>query len=438
MTSSIPSATPLLNAFRRHNSPAAKLEAADHGSFEAFLSFLACLIPISVCVYLVDNQPLFSIGDVEFTQPDVVAVVLVISVLARSLFKGFPPIRKPFFLSVLLFLIATLLSALNASDGIRAAAAVVQIMEFGLLAWCFSLIGSPKLFLTILYVNFAVFIIETLIATLQFAAGVAMPKGTFSEHQQFAFYTSYSAAMAFALLLATKERRFLHSVLLVVLLFGSLLGQERAPWLAFVVAGIVVVICTGENRKKFLLGFAATLTVAVVLVASIPQLRDVTISRFAETENDTEQSNSLLSRMALWGVAYQFFIEHPILGVGPKNFQTLIPHYLTFEEMMGSETLDPHNVWLGTLAETGVVGFATYLFFCVTIIKLGTRPLRLDISPVQRSLCLAYLAYHVFWFTMSYHYFSKGSGHIHFMMIGLMLGMGDRLSPNLNPIIAEA
>src|SRR5208283_5384105 len=118
---------------------------------------------------------------------------------------------------------------------------------------------------------------------------------------------------------------------------------------------------------------------------------------------------------------------------GPKNFTSLVPHYLSVEDMMGSDTLDTHNVWIGTLAEQGVIGFVTYVILCIAILRLATRVLRRGPSSMVRSLCLAFLAYHVFWFTMSQHYFSKGTGHIHFMIVGFMLGLS-RSTDTLEPL----
>jgi O-antigen ligase len=220
-----------------------------------------------------------------------------------------------------------------------------------------------------------------------------------------------------------------------MLLVGSLLGQERAPWVGFVFAGLAVSYYSGERRKRLLRGFAVTLLGAIILVASVPALREVTLSRLAEAGNDTEQSNSLLSRLALWGVAYEFFVSHPILGVGPKNYTSLIPHYLSVGEMMGADRLDPHNVWIQTLAEQGIVGFFTYVGLCFSILRLAIRGLRQHLPREIHGLWAAALAYHVFWITMSYHYFAKGAGHIHFMIIGLMLGMLS-VKPNVLPTSA--
>jgi O-antigen ligase len=168
---------------------------------------------------------------------------------------------------------------------------------------------------------------------------------------------------------------------------------------------------------------------AIILIASVPQLREVTLNRLAEAGSESEQSNSLLSRLALWGVAFQFFSAHPVLGVGPKNYTSLIPHYLSVDEMMGSDKLDPHNVWIQTLAEQGILGFVTYLGFCVAVLKLALRGLRQQMPPAIHGLWAAALAYHVFWMTMSYHYFAKSAGHTHFMIIGLMLGSSTMFRP---------
>jgi O-antigen ligase len=97
------------------------------------------------------------------------------------------------------------------------------------------------------------------------------------------------------------------------------------------------------------------------------------------------------------------------------------------EELMGVEATDPHNVWLGMAAEQGIVGLVTYILFFFAIIKLATSKLRSRLSGLPRSLCSAYLGYFVFWLTMSYSVFFKGTGHIHFMLIGLMLGLGQSL-----------
>ena len=61
-------------------------------------------------------------------------------------------------------------------------------------------------------------------------------------------------------------------------------------------------------------------------------------------------------RPELYRVAVEMFKDHPFLGVGLANYQHLIGMYTS-----RSNESPPHNVFLGTLAEMGIVGFAVLM-----------------------------------------------------------------------------
>ena len=211
---------------------------------------------------------------------------------------------------------------------------------------------------------------------------------------------------------------------MLILLFGAILGQERAPWLSFLISGTAITFLAGKGkRRKQMLQFGAAVLIMVIAVASIPQVREKVVARLTEVEIEDVQHNTLLSRLMFWALAWKLFTEHPVLGVGPKNFITLTPSYLTVGEMGGLEAADPHNVWVGILAEGGLLGFFTYVPLCIAILALAYRRLRDPAWQSLRPFLLAYLAYHVFMFAMSYHYFTKAEGHLHFLMVGLMVGV---------------
>lgn len=60
--------------------------------------------------------------------------------------------------------------------------------------------------------------------------------------------------------------------------------------------------------------------------------------------------------------ALQMFRDYPILGVGPQNYPL---HYLDYSEQIGLdprlEEREPHSLYLGALAETGIVGAVALL-----------------------------------------------------------------------------
>lgn len=393
--------------------------------YQFFLTLMGCLMPVTVCWYLASADPLFKVKSVEFTHPDVVVIVVVMVAFARALVKGFDPLPRPLLITLLLFLGSTLLSSVVAEDKLRALSAVIQIFEFGMLLWAFSAVTEARYFRRIVHFILAVFVFQTLVAVGQFLGGVPTPKGTFYHHQEYAMLTTAATAIALALFAGERVgwKRFLYFVTLLILLVGSLLGQERAPWASFLVVGVVVVAYAGKRKKAVLIGFAATVLAGVLLVVSIPDLREATLSRMAEAQASTESENSLLGRLLIWGIAFKLFLEHPILGVGPKNFVTMVPHLASTEEMMGNKAVDPHNAFVEYLAEQGIIGFLTYVAFCIAIVRLGLKPLRQKLSALHRSLCLTYLAYNVYWLLMLYSYFSKEMAHVHFMIVGLMVGL---------------
>jgi O-antigen ligase len=386
---------------------------------------LTFALPVAVCLYLGNIEPLTTIGSVEFTQPDVIVILLFLVALIHSLRQGFHWLPKQIALPLGLFFLATLLSACFAQDKLRGFAAVIQMFEFVALMWAISLVTSFKRCLSVIHFLLAVFIFESLVSIFQFVTGDPLPRGTFLVHQTYSMFMGAGAAVSFALFSSASSRtaKLAYFCFMLVLLFGALVGQERAPWLCFILAGLGVIYLSGKQRRKLFIGFVCAMIIAATLVLTIPDLRDQTMSRLAEAQNDSEQKNSLLSRLAIWGVALHLFQMHPILGVGPKNFIDYVPSFLSTQEMMGEDTIDPHNAWVGILAEGGLLGFISYAYLSYAILRLGIGKLRDPVFENAKPIVLAYVAYHFFWFAMSYQYFMKANGHIHFMMIGVLLGV---------------
>jgi O-antigen ligase len=391
---------------------------------------LGCSIIVASLMYWSDVQPILAIGSIEFTQPDVVVIIFFLIAVAQGLVRGFHGLPRQLGLALLLFYGSLVVSTLVASDHLRAIAAMIQMMEFIILIWCASSICSLKSVYRLLHFIIAVFLFESLLGTWQLFdpdATMPWPHGTFYTNQKYSQFTGVAAAIAYALFASAppSRKRLVYLLSTIVLLFGMVIGQERAPWLSFLVSGICITYLAGvgAKRKRQIAQFVAALLVVVALVAGVPQLREKVVSRFTEAQVQDVQRNTLLSRLLIWGVAWNLFTEHPVLGVGPKNFVTYTPVLLSIEEMGGLEAADPHNVWLGMLAEGGVIGFAAYIFLCVAILRLAYSKLNSPSWQHLRPFFLAYMAYHLFMFTMSYNYFVKGEGHLHFLMIGLAVGV---------------
>ncbi len=95
------------------------------------------------------------------------------------------------------------------------------------------------------------------------------------------------------------------------------------------------------------------------------------------------------SRTLMWAAAVSLFIDHPFLGVGYGNYRFL---YADFAFIPGAVPglLDAHNIYLQLLAETGVVGFLSFLVLMGLFISLALKSMRRH-DPIPRIVAFGVL-----------------------------------------------
>src|SRR3954465_4488161 len=103
--------------------------------FQTVLAWCAILIPVSVCLYLADLEPLFELKSVQLIHTDVIVSLMLLLVFARGLIRGFHGLPKKFSLALLFFFLASTVSAIFAEDKLRAMAAIIQMLEFVAITW---------------------------------------------------------------------------------------------------------------------------------------------------------------------------------------------------------------------------------------------------------------------------------------------------------------
>jgi O-antigen ligase len=143
------------------------------------------------------------------------------------------------------------------------------------------------------------------------------------------------------------------------LLFALLLVGRRGELLGAVVCLAVLFFAMCPPRRRRLLLAASILLGAAMLglvVLFLPQLKEISfLERYIVTiENLLNGQDVTTGRTTLYQVAFQGFLEHPILGIGWDQYHTLIPpHYLTNPIVKIEDT---HCIYLQFLCETGIVG----------------------------------------------------------------------------------
>jgi len=198
-----------------------------------------------------------------------------------------------------------------------------------------------------------------------------------------ATYFCLLVPLGFGLAMATKHQlqriATLGSTALIFL--AMLLTMSRAAWIGLAAAVVVVALLslwqvarTGIHVSRAALwGTVATLVAIIAIGATNKQIIE-RVHSITNFDNDT-----IKTRQIYMQTAYAMFRANPIQGAGVGNLKALFPQYrpysLVYESGLplnrGYSTAYPHNVFIQTAGETGLLGLIPFLLLTVLIFYLG-------------------------------------------------------------------
>jgi len=181
-------------------------------------------------------------------------------------------------------------------------------------------------------------------------------------------------ALALLFILATGSKSGLLAAGLVILGLLVLVGSDRRARGRLVVAGAVA-------------GLAVLLVVPALLGSGPVELDQRTITKFdfgllGQQLEAQEGSGGVRSSLLSDGVG--LVAETDGLGVGAGNAET---HVRSLANFPGVANL--HNWWLEVLVNGGIVGFALYLLFYLTLLRRQVHAARRSEDPLVRYLALS-------------------------------------------------
>jgi hypothetical protein len=122
-------------------------------------------------------------------------------------------------------------------------------------------------------------------------------------------------------------------------------------------------------------------------------------------------------RRTLWQIAWQQFVAHPVLGIGPDNFR------LTYGRFLGwttwNETIHTNNWYLETLVSLGLFGSLPYFIWMVFLAADIVRTMRPPTSTFwHAALAVGLLAYLIHGL-LDYFLLSNETGLPFWLLVGL-------------------
>jgi O-antigen ligase len=187
---------------------------------------------------------------------------------------------------------------------------------------------------------------------------------------------------------------------------------SRSAWGGFIVGGIYLVFSPGFVRKRYL----ALIMIATLILVST--YMPVILNR-VETLEDTEYGG----RLPEIETGLRYFSDAPLNGIGIGNYKpTILEERLAMRQYIAPGAA--HNVFVKTLAETGLVGTLLYLWVWFVLLRLALRNERLaptkELYWANRGFVACLLATLVSSFSQGTLYFN-----LWWVMLGLFAVLSD-------------
>lgn len=156
--------------------------------------------------------------------------------------------------------------------------------------------------------------------------------------------------------------------LLILSLIIVVASGERTALFLYLFFGFICNLIYLSNIKFFLIISFFIILFAALIIFNVPIFYERLI---LSTFNQLTAGDSLLlfsfQHQQHYINAIQIFIDHPIIGAGPKIFREICVNYSHGLEYACST--HPHNSYIQALAETGIIGF---LFLIIAFIYVLT------------------------------------------------------------------
>ena len=173
-------------------------------------------------------------------------------------------------------------------------------------------------------------------------------------------------AAAFAMFPSRPRERLIAAPVLAIIFVAVILTLSRASYLAMAVLGIGLVLSLQSWRWRLrAVGALAAMTVILVEIPLINQ-------RLADV------AHSVTNRTSIYRQALEMLSQRPIFGAGFDGFPIRVAPFRPGTE---SIHLYPHNIWLTTWSEIGLLGVIAFavIFFGLLIRGIRAVPFASDI-----------------------------------------------------------
>jgi O-antigen ligase len=172
-----------------------------------------------------------------------------------------------------------------------------------------------------------------------------------------------------------KNIYFISAVLSWVVLCTTIYLTLSYTIITASILGFFIMVFIASNRSYFT---RITLVALCVTFISFFLLLQANNQKFSDIINFNERS-SLASRIMIWQASSKMIVDHPIIGIGPGNFQKIYLGYQQyFPPYLEWAVPHPHNIYLALWLQTGIIGLIGFLALIIFWIRGILHTLLID------------------------------------------------------------
>ena len=234
--------------------------------------------------------------------------------------------------------------------------------------------------------------------------------GTIGNTSFMAAYLLFDIFFAFVLLLSRKDFAKVFAGIALFIMLPVLFASTCRAGIAAFFGGIFLLmlgyfVFFGNRKLKF-----AAVAIILILTVSCGILYIIQPDFLLEGTQAFE--TQMKPRLVIWEMSLQGWMERPLLGWGPENFNIVFNRHfhpcLFLSECGGEIWFDrAHNIVFDTLATSGLIGFLSYLsIFGASIFLLLRKILRIKdrkeifVLLIMAVLLIVYFTQNLFVFDM--------------------------------------
>jgi putative inorganic carbon (hco3(-)) transporter len=372
-------------------------------------------VALILLIFTIPYASLTKVGGETYavTATDVLVALLALTWFARRIADRALVVRGgPIIAMMVLLLIASLFSTLTAEDFPNALKELIKLGEMLAVAlYAASELDRPEDTRMVVVALLLAGASQSIVGLVQFVLGrgpesfavgpFVRAYGNFEQPNALAGYLGMLLPIGIAFAWRPSPERLLIIGTTAIVGLGVIATVSRGSWLGSALGLGLMALVWSPTTQRALVGVAAVTFVGLALIIAGVVPASVTSRVTSVVENfmvfDVKQveltpaNYSVVQRMALWQAGWDMALDHPLMGVGPANYEEVYERYYV---PGWSEPLPhAHNYYLNTFAELGIFGFAVFLGFCATVFSRLATGLRQsnDATGVTRALLIGAL-----------------------------------------------